>query len=354
MSAAPRVSVVIASYNHAPYVGEAIRSVLAQSFQDFEIVVVDDGSRDGTPERVREIIDPRLTLEVFEANRGACAALNRGLELARGEFVAILNSDDRFLPGKLERQVAFLDAHPEVAAVFGYPRIVDERGEPFSDAAHKDFAVFMVENRDRHAWLRQFFDAGNCLCHPTLLIRRHCYDTAGRYDARLAQVPDLDMWIRLALHYQIHVIAEPLIEFRIRDGQQNASAARPEVLVRDAWERQKVLAHYLRLNRAELAQVFPEYAQRTDPPVNWLVERALGMGTPFHTAFALDAAFAALPPCGSGPGYAPFIRSTGGHDLFQLMRLRELEAQLAEARAERGQADAAAVPLWKKLFGRNR
>ena len=125
---APRVSVVIASYEHEAYVGESIGSVLAQSWQDFEVVVTDDGSRDATAQRVREIDDPRVSLEVFERNRGACVALNHGVRRARGEYVAILNSDDVFEPDKLALQVEYLDANPQVGAVFAWPSVVDERG----------------------------------------------------------------------------------------------------------------------------------------------------------------------------------------------------------------------------------
>jgi glycosyltransferase involved in cell wall biosynthesis len=125
----PKVSVVIKSYNHAPYVRQSIQSILDQSFQDFEIVVTDDGSTDGTPDVVREFSDPRIRLDVFERNRGISNAMNATIARARGELIAILNSDDFALPNRIERQVAFLDANQETAAVFGLPRTVDEKGD---------------------------------------------------------------------------------------------------------------------------------------------------------------------------------------------------------------------------------
>jgi len=322
---APRVSVVIASYRHAAYVGECLRSVLDQSFQDFEIVITDDGSGDDTVEAIRAVRDARIHLEALPANRGACIALNRGIKRARGEYVAILNSDDSFVPGRLQHQVDFLDAHPEIEAVFGWPEIIDERGAAFADVHHKDYAVFKVENRDRHAWLRQFFDLGNCLCHPTLMIRRRCYELIGPYDARLAQVPDLDQWIRLAARCELHVMPEPMVRFRIRDGQMNASAARPEVLRRDAWERSRILRHYRVMPRAQLIKVFPELADDSRPASLFLAERAMAIGTPFHTAFALETMFEDLPPDGDGPAYAAFIAHTGRLDPFGL-RLEERKA----------------------------
>ena len=107
----PKVSVVMASYNHEAFVREAIGSVLNQSYQDFELVITDDGSADGTVKAIQSVSDPRIRLNVFKENQGACAAVNDALARARGDYIAVLNSDDYFLPGKLEKQVAFVDAN---------------------------------------------------------------------------------------------------------------------------------------------------------------------------------------------------------------------------------------------------
>lgn len=315
----PRLSIVIASYNHASFVQDSLRSVLQQDFQDFEILVTDDGSTDGTPDQVRAVRDPRIALRVLPENLGACIAMNDAIRFARGEYIAVLNSDDVFLPGKLSRQVAFLDAHPHIGAVFGYPAFIDERGQRFDDATHKDHAVFHVHNRPRHEWLRHFFDHGNALCHPTVMIRRSVYEAVGLYDARLAQVPDLDMWMRVCRHVDIHVLPEPLTGFRIRDNLQNASAARPEVVIRDAWERACILRHYLHLPRWEFDEVFPEYAgRRGESMAELLAERALSLAYPFYVRFALDALFNVLPPEGDSPAYRRFITLTGQQDLHRL------------------------------------
>jgi len=318
----PRVSVVIGSYNHAAFVGECLASVLAQTFGDWELVVTDDGSVDGTAEAVRAFAaahpQARVDFVALPENRGACIALNHGIRRARGEFVAILNSDDLFLPGKLARQVEFLDAYPRVGAVFGWPELIDERGAPFDDPGHKDTAVFRQCNRPRQAWLRHFFDHGNALCHPTVLIRRRCYDEAGLYDPRLAQVPDLDLWIRLAMKHEIHVLAEPLIRFRILDAQRNASAARPEVVVRDAWERRHVLDRFLDIGAEDFAAAFPEYAGSAEALAALLARRALGLAHPFYLQFGLDTLYRQLAPDGSGPEYAEFIRLTGATDPYRI------------------------------------
>lgn len=326
----PRVSVVIASFNHRPYVRQCLDSVFDQDWQDFEIVLTDDGSSDGTAGLVRERPDPRLSVHAFERNHGACIAFNHGLRQARGEFVAILNSDDWFLPGKLAKQVAYLDAHPEIGAVFGYPVLVDEQGRTFADEDHKDFSVFHAANRGRHAWLRHFFDQGNCLCHPTVLIRRACYERVGLYDARLAQVPDLDLWVRLCQQFEIHILPEPVLAFRIRDNQQNASAARPDAIIRDVWERRHVLEHYLGLGEDDFARVFPEFAgaMRNGLPTRSLAQYAVSLGTPFHMGFGLDLWHGSLDRAGESLEYLDFIRATGQHDLYQAMRCKNLEQEV--------------------------
>ena len=151
-----RVSVIIPSFNHAPFVAQSIQSVLDQSFQDFEIVITDDGSSDETVDIIRQFRDSRIDLEVFPANRGAVVAENTAISRSSGEFIAILSSDDYFLPEKLAMQVWFLDEHPDVAAVFGLPRRVDERGNPLAGLA--EFALPMgLHRQSREDWLRIFF-----------------------------------------------------------------------------------------------------------------------------------------------------------------------------------------------------
>ena len=294
----PLVSVVVASYNHAPFVADCLRSALSQGIDPLEIIVTDDGSTDSTAEQVAALANPRIHLHRFAQNRGACVALNDAIRRSRGRYIAVLNSDDLFLPGKLRRQLQHLQQNPRVGAVFGWPAFINEQGQPFDDPSHKDHAVFHQPNRSRHQWLRHFFDQGNALCHPTALIRREVYQTVGLYDPRLAQVPDLDQWIRVCMRYDIHVLPEPLTAFRIRSQQQNASAARPEVVRRDAWERAHVLRHYLQLPPHELQQVFPELTGPTARLPEQLARYALSLGTPFHQRFGLDAWHQALPTAG--------------------------------------------------------
>jgi glycosyltransferase involved in cell wall biosynthesis len=221
---APTVSVIMATYNHANFVVEAINSVLAQTNVDFEFLISDDGSTDTTREVVASVENPRIKFFPNETNRGACVVTNELIERSCGEFIALLNSDDYWCDdSKLERQVQYLRDHPTVGACFGKARFVDKNGAAMAKSAIPFGDVFDQPNRSQGAWLRRFFDQGNCICHPTMMIRKECYTKLGFYSNRLRQLPDLDMWIRLIKHYDIHILDKELIAFRLMPGE-NASS----------------------------------------------------------------------------------------------------------------------------------
>jgi hypothetical protein len=214
----------MATFNHAPYVGEAVESVLTQADVPFEFIIADDGSTDATAREVGKYNDARIRFTPHPVNRGACTVTNELIGRATGEYVALINSDDRWLGSdKLSSQVALLDGDQSVAATFGRVRFVDSQGLQVAKAAVPFGDVFDQPNRSRGEWLRRFFENGNCLCHPTMLIRRECYEAVGYYDNRLRQLPDFDMWVRLLKHAGIHVDDRELIAFRHLPGE-NVSA----------------------------------------------------------------------------------------------------------------------------------
>jgi glycosyltransferase involved in cell wall biosynthesis len=317
----PKVSVVIASYNHEKYVRASIESVLSQSFQDFEILVTDDGSTDGTVAEVGAIADSRVSLVVLPRNGGACAALNASIRRATGEYVAILNSDDLFMPGKLAKQVRCLDENRGVAAVFTHPVFIGEDGRSDVQPDDRNSVLVNARNKPRPEWLRYFFFHGNALCHPSVLVRRRCYEEIGLYNPALAQLPDLEMWVRLLRKHEIYLIEEPLVGFRIRENQMNASAARPDVIVRDQWEWLRVLEQYLKLDDAMLAQVFPGIASRLGRvPTPWLLAQlALRDGDPAHVLFALETMYKVVADGSDAARCRRFIEATGSFDPFGMV-----------------------------------
>ncbi len=260
----PRVSIIIPSYNHERFVGRAIESALSQTYQDFEIVITDDASTDGSVDVLSTYArqDPRIKLFLNRFNYET-HAINHCIQHSSGEYIAMLSSDDEFFPTKLERQVDFLDRHPEVAAVFTQARIVDEQSRDFPESSHFYCTIFQQPNRSRHEWLRHFFFDGNCLCHPSVLIRRSVYDTLGLYNPLMGALDDLDMWVRICLHHEIHVLADTLVNFRVRDGHANVSADTPENFRRGQFEMIKILDHFVSPDAlAQIHLIFPEFADQ--------------------------------------------------------------------------------------------
>ena len=329
----PCVSVVMPSYNHAAFVGEAIQSILDQSFQDFDIVVTDDGSRDGTPDVIAKFSDPRIKLEVFSENRGGVIAGNSALRRASGKYIARLNSDDFFLPGKLEKQVSFLEANPDVAAVFGLPRLIDEGGKPFPGGYHEFTFPFSHARPSREDWLRFFFLVGNCLCFPTVLIRRSIFDEIGLLDPRLANLPDLDMWVRLCMKHDIYVMQTELTAFRKH--KRNMSAPRPELTLREAFEYFQILKHYRRLDPGLAQKIFAEHLEVFGINTNrslgvWLGEFALHTRpTPSRLLFGLDTIFEASS---TAEECRRLIKHTGEIDAFNLKVISQLMAPVEAVR----------------------
>jgi glycosyltransferase involved in cell wall biosynthesis len=353
VTAQPQVSVVVKSYNHADFVGETIRSILDQSFQDFEIVVTDDGSTDGTPDVVRSFSDPRIRLEVFPHNRGISHAMNDAIARARGEYVAILNSDDFALPGRLERQTAFLRANPNIGAVFTLPRTVDDRGVPV--ASFFDFALpFSLPDFSRRSWLKYFFFHRNCLCAPTAMVRRSVYRQIGSYDARLINLQDLDMWIRVCAGHDIHVMREELTAFRIRGDDRNMSAPRPDTKLRAEFEFSRILRNYRAMGPDLIRAVFAEDFAAAGISLlgshdHWLAELALHAGSPAHRLFALETLFETAQ---SDVDLRRLREVAGGLEIFGLLAADEHRRHAAQAAGAIAELRARVQQLEEALQGR--
>lgn len=214
----PKISVVLPSYNHASFIIDALNSILAQTETDYDILIIDDASTDNSVEVICSFMDshPNAPVRLIQhiENRGGVITLNDLIENTSGEYIALINSDDIWLPEKLTIQRMYLDDHPEVGAVFTQALIIDEAGKVVTDAVHFSADIFIQKNRCRGAWLRRMFLDLNCLCHPSVLIRRSVYREVGLYDPRYRQLPDMQMWIRLLKHIDIHIIEKPLVHLR--------------------------------------------------------------------------------------------------------------------------------------------
>ena len=227
----PRVSVLMPAYNAERHIGAAIDSILQQKYGDFELIVVDDGSSDGTAEIVRAYVDPRLRYYRNPSNLRLAASLNRGLDLAQGDYIARMDADDIALPERLGRQVEYMDAHRDVA-------LLGTGMTCFSDGASGQRQLIPVTDPDLLRWRQHF---SNQIFHPTVMFRRAvCQELGLRY----GNVPD---WVQappgfagvehlsedylmfglLAMRAKVTNLAQPLLRYRMHEASvSHANAAR--------------------------------------------------------------------------------------------------------------------------------
>jgi glycosyltransferase involved in cell wall biosynthesis len=205
-----KVSVVIPAYNAMTYLPEAVESVLRQTFTNFEVLIIDDGSSDHISEWASQLVDPRVKL-ISQENQGLSGARNTGIANAQGEYIAFLDADDLWEPTKLEKQVLCLEDNPAVGLVHTWMVLVDERG--------KSTGRVMSSTVEGDAWT-QIVEWNKIAC-PSVMVRRCCFKTVGVFDRNLRSVEDWDMWIRIASRYPFAVIKEPLAYYRQLPGSMS-------------------------------------------------------------------------------------------------------------------------------------
>lgn len=198
------VSVIIPTHNRAALVGRAVRSALHQSHRDLEVIVVDDGSTDDTPSVIAGFADTRVRYIVHTMNKGGGAARNSGIEAADGEYIAFLDSDDEWLPDKLERQIAaFQQSDAAVAAIY--------TGFAVIDAAGRVTAVRIP--RHRGVILSELWCANIVRTVSTVVVRRAALRRVGGFDPTLPACQDWDLWLRLAHVYRFDFLPEVLVRY---------------------------------------------------------------------------------------------------------------------------------------------
>ncbi len=209
----PTVSVIIPTHNRADLILESIHSVFAQTYPDYELIVVDDGSTDNTREMLQPLGDQGRIRYVYQANAGAAAARNRGLEMARGKYVCFLDSDDLFLPAKLERQVAVMEAHPEVGFAQANYAKFDNYG---NDLGLRDTRFF-----SGHIYPQILLYWSTLLSLSCMLIRGSVFDAVGKFDEGMKYAEDLDMWRRVVRRFPVIWMAECLSRARSHVGNMS-------------------------------------------------------------------------------------------------------------------------------------
>ena len=202
------VSIVMAAKNYARFLPQAVRSVFAQTYADWELVVIDDGSTDDTPSAVRPFLaDARVTY-VRSDVLGQSRAKNLGVRLSRGAFVAFLDADDAWLPTKLEKQVALFAANPELGVAFSKRWLIDEAGNRLPTP---------IANPPRGRVADAIF-VRNFVCFSSAVVRRELFDRVGGFDPMRDLSIDYDLWLRAAPHYDFDFVDEELVLYRTGHG----------------------------------------------------------------------------------------------------------------------------------------
>lgn len=232
----PTFSIVIPAYNIENYIAKTLESVLAQTLQDFEIILVDDGSSDKTVAIIQQFNDPRITL-LQQKNRGLAGARNTGIRHSQGDYIALLDGDDYWLPEKLERQLAHLETRPEVGVSFCPAAFMDDAGIPLGT-----YQMPQLTDLDAPSFL-----CSNAIgCGSTPVIRHQvleaikfqdtlrgaletCY-----FDEHLQRSEDLELWLRILLQtsWKIEGISEPLVYYRINPNSLSSNVFKQH----ESWE----------------------------------------------------------------------------------------------------------------------
>lgn len=201
----PLISVVIPAYNSGQTICSTIRSVLSQTFTDFEIIVIDDGSKDSTLAQLSTISDPRL--KVFsQENCGVSHSRNRGVDYATGDFIAFLDADDLWMPDKLKDQLEVLQASPTAAVAYSWVDYMDETDTFLRAGQHSIYTGSVYER----LLLGNFLECGS-----TPLVRKQAFQDAGGFKTTLLTNEDWELWVRLAANYDFVVVPQVQVLYRI-------------------------------------------------------------------------------------------------------------------------------------------
>ena len=208
------VSVLMVNYNRGTTIGESIKSVLAQTYTDLELIIVDDGSTDDSCSVIESIKDSRIKLYRLEQNEHISHATNYGFQKVTGAYLARIDSDDVWYPQKLEKQITFLKNNPEYKICFAWIDLIDEYGNSINEQQKELLCVFETTFQGQSDCLHRFFFGGNCLSHPSVVMRTELMREIGDFNLAYMQSHDFDYWVRIAKKYPIYVMQERLLAMR--------------------------------------------------------------------------------------------------------------------------------------------
>ena len=264
-NAPPLVSVIMSVYNGEKYVAAAIESILGQTFTDFEFIIVDDGSQDGSADVIRsyEARDDRIRLLRIKRNIGVADARNRAMTLTSAEYIAIMDSDDVCLPQRLERQVEHMRANPSIGVLGAGAQAVNEDLRP----------LYPFDLPEHHALIAFNVFVGSFLVHSTVMLRRELLESVGGYEPSRRTAIDTELWTRLMWRARFANLPEQLLLYRRHEAQIHTS--RDATLLAHAWEvRARLLKRLWGVAPQATLRRFEQ--MQKDAKLGWRERRAAG------------------------------------------------------------------------------
>ena len=236
----PAVSVVLPAYNCEKYIAKAIESVLYQTFADFEFIIINDGSSDSTEEIIKSFSDPRILYQVNNTNKGLVYTLNKGIDIARGKYIARMDGDDIALPERFKKQFDHLQQNKEIDILATVVTLIDEN-ENVSGTWESDINNVSAKN------IRKELPQDNCIAHPTVMGKTEIFRKF-KFNQTQSIGEDYDLWLRMATdNIIIHKLPEPLLQHRILQGsftrtrQPNVFWKKAKIKIRFSWQQFKKL-----------------------------------------------------------------------------------------------------------------
>jgi len=205
----PKVTILLPVFNAEAYLNESVESILAQTFADFELLAINDGSTDHSREILTSFSDSRLKIIDNDSNRGLIYTLNRGIELARGEFIARMDADDISKKNRLEKQVNYLNNHPKVALLGSWAEYVDQDGR----------YILLRKVPMGNKIIQEKLLEVCCFIHPSVMLRTSVVRQFNGYRQDALHAEDYDLWLHISENYEVDNISEPLIRYRIHPDQ---------------------------------------------------------------------------------------------------------------------------------------
>lgn len=225
----PKVSVVMSVYNGAEYLSEAIDSILAQTFPDFELIIIDDASSDDSQAIINGYTDKRIRLLINESNLGLPASLNKGIRYAQGKYIVRMDSDDISLPDRIEKQVRFMDAHPDIAASSGNYYMIDSFGN-----ISKNIFGRIRSHKMNEKMLQRYALIPSPLVHPAAIIRKEVFDKGVAYNEKYKAAQDYDLWLNIWEKYKLGNIKDIILKYRVHS--KSISKKKKERQLSNAYE----------------------------------------------------------------------------------------------------------------------